>query len=59
MCSYASCFGPRPLTSGEFHNLKVFFEEDQKKNPGDYGLVINDHHQIPGNYSNANVPLTP
>ena len=59
MCSYSSYFGPRPLTTGEFHNLKVFFEEEQKKNPGDYGLVINDHHQIPGNFSNANVPLTP
>ena len=37
----------------------MFFEEEQRKNPEDYGLVIKDHHHLPGSFSKDNVPLTP
>lgn len=48
-----------PLTITEFKNLNEFLNDDQMKNPNDHGLIIADHHQIPGDVSQKIYPLTP
>ena len=47
------------LTITEFDQLNEFLKEDQLKNPNDHGLIIADHHQIPGDVSQNISPLTP
>ena len=50
---------PHPITSTEFVQLSEFLKEDQLNNPKDHGLIIADHHQIPGDFSQNISPLTP
>tara|TARA_B100000519_G_C14174612_1_gene405609 strand:- start:109 stop:936 length:828 start_codon:yes stop_codon:yes gene_type:complete len=47
------------LTPSEFRHLSDFLEKDQQENPIDHGLVVEDHHQIPGDFSHNLIPLTP
>ena len=46
------------LTHSEFQQLNEFLKKDQQENPNDHGLVVADHHQIPGDFSQNLTPLT-